>query len=210
MGTRRFSIVLVILAGAVFAACTSTRQATNSPTGTSNRIPTALPAEISTQASGVEVPADESLKNGTYVIDEKPITLVNGVAEIKAAPGSASKNVTRFFGDEVEVDLNADGLLDAAFLLQQETGGSGTFYYVVAAIKTGKGYLGTNAVFIGDRIAPQSLFVDPDKPSQVIVSYADRNANEPMSSPPTVGVSRTFRFEHGLLVEVAASAKPTP
>jgi hypothetical protein len=100
--------------------------------------------------------------------------------------------------------------LDAAFLLQQSNGGSGVFYYVVAAIKTENGYLGTNAMFIGDRIAPQSTNIDPNNSSQFIVNYADRNANEPMSSIPTIGVSKTFKFENGSLVEVPAPPTQTP
>jgi len=46
----------------------------------------------------------------------------------------------------VEVDLNSDGLMDMVFLLQQENGGSGVFYYVAAAIKSADGYIGTNAM----------------------------------------------------------------
>jgi len=206
METRKFSIVLIVIAGIVLAACAPISPTADVPTNAS----TTLPSEISVLATEVETSPEESLKNGTYFIDNQPITLVNGVSETELAPGSTSKQVTRFFGNQVEIDLNADGLLDSAFLLQQENGGSGIFYYVVAAIKTENGYLGTNAIFIGDRIAPQSTSIDPNNPSQFIVNYADRNANEPMSSIPTIGVSRTFKFENGSLVEVAAPPTQSP
>ncbi|HNW94915.1 MAG TPA: hypothetical protein PKW57_04000 [Anaerolineaceae bacterium] len=206
MKTRKCSIVLIVMASIVLAACAPTSPTAVVPTNA----PTTVPSEIPVQAAEVETSPEESLKNGTYFIDNQPITLVNGVSETELAPGSASKLVTRFFGNQVEIDLNADGLLDSAFLLQQENGGSGIFYYVVAAIKTENGYLGTNAIFIGDRIAPQSTSIDPNNPSQFIVNYADRNANEPMSTIPTIGVSRTFKFENGSLVEVAAPPTQTP
>ena len=69
--------------------------------------------------------------------------------------GSASKIVTRTFGNEATDDLNGDGKPDAALLLTQESGASGTFFYVVAALQTENGPVGTNAIFLGDRIAPQ-------------------------------------------------------
>ena len=206
METRKFSIVLIVMAGLVLAACAPTSPTADVPTNA----PTILPSEIPVQATDVEISLEESLKNGTYFIDDQPITLVNGVSETELAPESTAKQVTSFFGNQVEVDLNADGLLDAAFLLQQSNGGSGVFYYVVAAIKTADGYSGTNAVFIGDRIAPQSTNIDPNNPSQFIVNYADRNADEPMSSTPTIAVSKTFKYENGSLVEVAAPPTQIP
>ena len=206
METRKFSIVLIVMAGIVLAACAPTSPMADVPTNA----PTILPSEIPVQATEVEISLEESLKNGTYFIDNQPITLVNGVSETELAPESTAKQVTSFFGNQVEVDLNADGLLDAAFLLQQSNGGSGVFYYVVAAIKTEDGYSGTNAVFIGDRIAPQSTNIDPNNPSQFIVNYADRNADEPMSSTPTIAVSKTFKYENGSLVEVAAPPTQIP
>jgi len=209
MEKRRFSLGLIVLAGIVLAACTPTAPMAGLATDISTDTATAFPAEISTQATGGNTIPEENLKNGTYYIDGQSITLVNGIAEIEMAPGSASKQVTRFFGNEVEIDLNADGLMDSAFLLQQENGGSGTFYYVAAALKTKNGYLGTNAIFIGDRIAPQSVNIDPGNPSRFIVNFADRNDKEPISSPPTMNVSKTFKLENGSLIEVALPLPPS-
>ncbi len=206
MKTRKFLMILTVLASIVLSACAPTNPTAEAPTNPS----TTLPAEKPVQATEVVTSPDESIKNGTYFIDNQPITLINGVAETELAPGSTSKQVTRFFGNQVDLDLNADGLVDSAFLLQQGNGGSGIFYYVVAAIKTKSGYTGTNAIFLGDRIAPQSTSIDPNNSSQFIVNYADRKANEPMSSVPTIGVSRTFKFENGSLVEVGTPPTQTP
>ena len=59
-----------------------------------------------------------------------------------AAPGSASRIVTRYFGSEVRGDLNGDGREDVAFLLTQQSGGSGTFFYAVAALDLPSGRVG--------------------------------------------------------------------
>ena len=95
------------------------------------------------------------LKNASFHVEGQLITLADGVSEAPAAPGSAARVVTRYFGNEAAGDLNGDGLADAALVLTQTRGGSGTFYYAVAALATPDGYLGTTAVLLGDRIAPR-------------------------------------------------------
>jgi hypothetical protein len=67
-----------------------------------------------------------SFKELEYTIEGETVLLQNGVAEREAAPGSAAKVSTRYFGNEVEGDLDGDGILDIAFLLTQDGGGSGT------------------------------------------------------------------------------------
>lgn len=138
-------------------------------------------------------------KNITYTIDGQPVTLVNGQAETAAAPGSASQTTTRYFGNEATGDLNNDGVPDVAFILTQNSGGSGTFYYVAVALKTSDGYQGTNAILLGDRIAPQSTQIENEK---VIVNYADRAAGEPMTTAPSIGVSKYLSVTGAVLAEV--------
>ena len=91
---------------------------------------------------------------------------------MEAAPGSASKILTRYFGNEIRHDLNGDGREDVVFLLTQETGGSGVFYYAVAALDTEQGYVGSEGLLLGDRIAPQTTEIGTG--NIVIVTYADR------------------------------------
>ncbi len=137
-------------------------------------------------------------KNIAYTIDGQEVVLVNGVAETPAAPQSITKVVTMYFGNEARGDLNNDGVEDVSFLLTEESGGSGTFYYVVTALGTATGYKGTNAVFLGDRIAPQSTYIKNEK---LTVSYADRTQGESMDTVPTRGVSKTLTVIGGELVE---------
>lgn len=145
-------------------------------------------------------------KNATYKIQNKDVTLVNGSSEVAAAPGSASKIVTKIFGNEVKGDFNGDGTEDVAFILTQSEGGSGTFYYEVAALKTANGYQGTNAILLGDRIAPQTTEF---RNGEVIVNYAERKPGEPMTTRPSIGVSKYLAVQGSTLVE-KASILPTP
>jgi heat shock protein HslJ len=136
-------------------------------------------------------------KDATYVIDGRPVSLVNGMAETEAAPGSATKVVTKYFGNEVRKDLDADGREDIVFLLTQETGGSGTFFYVVAALNTENGYVGSQALLLGDRIAPQTTEAGDGK--MVIVNYAERKQGEPMTAQPSVGKSLQLLLDPELM-----------
>ena len=123
-------------------------------------------------------------QNATYTIDGKEFKIVDGISRIATAPGSATEVITRYFGNEATGDINSDSIDDKAFLITQETGGSGVFYYVVAAIKNGDGYKLTPAYFIGDRIAPQTTEI---RSGELMVNYADRKAGEPMTTQPSVG-----------------------
>jgi hypothetical protein len=153
------------------------------------------------------IPSAADYMNATYTIDGASVTLVNGYAESEAAPGSASKLITQYFGNKATGDLTGNGTADAAFLITQSGGGSGTFYYVVAALHTPSGYEGTNAILLGDRIAPQSTEI---KNQEIIVNYADRAVGEPMTAQPSVGVSRYFNVQNGILVEIGSAASTTP
>jgi hypothetical protein len=141
-------------------------------------------------------------RDATYLIEGQPVTLTNGQAESIIVPGSIEKTITQYFGNIAEGDLNADNIPDVAFLLTQNSGGSGTFYYAVAALKTVNGYQGTNAIFLGDRISPQTTEI---KNGEIIVNYADRKPSDPMTAEPSVGVSKYLKIQKGSLVEV----KPT-
>jgi hypothetical protein len=137
-------------------------------------------------------------KNISYIIDGKSVQLTNEVSEVEAAPGSAAKIITKYFGNVAVGDLNDDGINDAAFLLTQDGGGSGTFYYVVVALKTSDGYVGTNGILLGDRIAPQTTEI---RNGYLLVNYADRKESEPMTAKPSMGKTKYLVVENNELVE---------
>ncbi|MEI6843242.1 MAG: hypothetical protein WCK48_01925 [bacterium] len=137
--------------------------------------------------------------NTTYIIEGQKVKLVKGTAFVTSVPGSASKDVIMSFGGILTSDINKDEIPDSVLLLTKTTGGSGTFYYVVASISNKKSFVGTNAVYIGDRIAPQNLSI---KDGEIVLNYADRNPGEPFSTKPSLGVSKYYRVENGELKEV--------
>jgi hypothetical protein len=136
---------------------------------------------------GVAVDSTDGIDplNTAYVIDGETVLLKDGVSDVEIA-GSAARIQTQVFGEPKWGDINGDGKDDALLLLVQGTGGSGVFYYAAAAIASDTGYVGTETVYIGDRIAPQTLEI---RNGVMIVNYADRNEDEPFSTPPSRGRS---------------------
>lgn len=140
-----------------------------------------------------------TFKDAPFNLNGTLVQLRDGVSQVPTVDNSTATTTTRFFGSEVETDLNNDGKLDVAYLVTQDAGGSGTFYYAVAALKTENGYVGTNAVLLGDRIAPQSANTSE---GGVVFNYAIQAEGEPMATSPSLGVSKFLKVIDGVLTEV--------
>lgn len=148
-----------------------------------------------------EVVLADSPRNARYVIDDIAVELVDGVAVTQVAPDSEATATTTYFGNEVLVDLDLDGREDVVFLVTQSRGGSGTFFYVVAALQRDNGWEGSAGYLLGDRIAPQSteLSHNPSHENVIVINYAERAEGEPMTSQPSVGVSVWLKLDLGQL-----------
>lgn len=138
-----------------------------------------------------------SHNDAEFVIEGERIRLSDGFAETEEVPGAASTVLTRYFGNELVTDLDGDGREDVAFIVTQQRGGSGTFFYAVAALNTERGYVGSDGYFLGDRIAPQSTNVstNPRHVRVVVFNYADRSPGEPMTTSPSVGKSVYLKLD---------------
>ena len=156
----------------------------------SNTPTTLIPVSTTTPPTKSEA---TSPKESTYTINGSTVTLVHGISVTDSAPGSATKITTRYFGNEVAHDLDGDGRPDTAFILTQDTGGSGVFYYAVAALNTPRGYVGSQGLLLGERIAPQATTMGTG--TVVIFNYADRKSGESMTVSPSVGKSIWLKLD---------------
>lgn len=137
------------------------------------------------------------LKKCEFVIDGQKVILKKGKSKQKAVSGSKSRLTVRYIGINATGDLNSDGIEDVALILTKETGGSGTFYYVAAALSGNNKKQGTNAILLGDRIKVSKLEI---KDGKVFVHYYDRKQGQSMVDEPTVKHSIKLRIEDGNLL----------
>jgi hypothetical protein len=143
----------------------------------------------------VHAPATDPL-NATYIVEGQKIRLIDGRSETESAPGSAIKVITSVFGKPVYGNIDGGSGADAALILTYNPGGSGTFYYVAAALNVNGFYLGTRAILLGDRVAPQNVSVSN---GVIVANYADRRRDEPMAASPSVGKSKYLVLERNVL-----------
>ena len=141
-------------------------------------------------------------RNSSFKVEGVPVTLVDGVAVTELASMPGVSITTRYFGNGVSHDLDDDGREDAVFLVTQGGGGSGTFFYVVAVLNTANGYVGSGSYLLGDRIAPQSTNIDEGVTAQgtmrknvIVVNYAVRGPEDPMTTAPSVGKSVWLKLD---------------
>lgn len=122
-------------------------------------------------------------KGATFIIEGQPVKL--------------DGKSTRYFGNELVIDLDGNGRNDVVFIVTQNPGGSGTFFYAVASLRKGFGYKGSEGYLLGDRIAPQNINVSPNPRHRnvIVVNYADRASGEPMTTKPSVGKSVYLKID---------------
>lgn len=129
---------------------------------------------------------NEKQGDQTPILTHKDATYVLG-GEVVKLEGNV-----KYFGNEVSYDFDKDGREDKAFIITHQPGGSGTFYYVVAALNKETGYEGSQGLLLGDRISPQTTEI---KDGLVVVNYADRKPNEPFTTQPSVGKSLRLKLD---------------
>jgi hypothetical protein len=132
------------------------------------------------------------VKNLVVTIGDRTFTMSNGFAAQQEVSGSAAQNTIRIIGEPAPGDANRDGHRDAALLIENDLGGSGRFYYAVLAVNENGSYRATNALLMGDRIAPLTVdFLD----WRFVYNYLARQSGEPMTENPSVTKSLWIRLD---------------
>ena len=142
-----------------------------------------------------DAPVDPGLSTGwanlVVTIGDRTFTMSNGFAAQEAIPGSATEDTVRVIGSPALGDVTRDGHRDAALLIENDSGG-GRFYYAVLAVNESGSYRATNALLLGDRIAPLTVdFLD----GRFVYNYSERQPGEPLTALPSVLQSVWIRFD---------------
>ena len=141
--------------------------------------------------------------NAAYFIENETVQLENGLAEREAAPGSASRIKVAVLGEVLYSDLNYDKEKDAVIFLTYQGGGSGTFFYLAAALYENGKFSGKNSIWLGDRIG---LPAAEAHNGLITISYLDRPTDEPMAAAPSQEQTRYFIVENSRLQEIKTAA----
>ncbi|MDQ3089783.1 MAG: hypothetical protein M3Q24_01340 [bacterium] len=160
--------------------------------------------EITTSNKEPEIKIDNTTKrpdlsNATFTFDNERVTLKNGEDN---SPLSDNPNIsqTTTLTDKVAYgDLNGDQKEDAVALLVQSGAGTGIFVYIGAYVSGSVRYSGSNTIFVGDRIIPQSIDIDKNI---ITVNYLDREEDEPLAATPTKSVIKTYVYIGGELKSI--------
>jgi len=150
-----------------------------------------------------DAPPADTPANAAYLIENDWMQLENGLTEREAAPGSASKIKITLMGETLYSDLNYDKEKDAVLFLTYQGGGSGTFFYLAAALHENGGFRGKNSIWLGDRIGQPSARV---RNGLITVTYLARRHDEPMATAPSLEQTRYFIVDESRLQEIKTAA----
>ena len=190
------AVIILVLIGIGIAAYQNKQtqvmidDLTNQLINSTQNKPTITP-ETTSQITQPAANIAKDPQNATYIIEGRDVTLIDGTSQ---------DGNTTIFDTPAVGDLNGDGVKDAGVILIVSGSGSGTFYYAATALNNTTDYIyeGTNALLLGDRIAPQTKSINNEV---YTVNYADRAEGEPMSTQPSVGVSKYFKVNGSTLIE---------
>lgn len=193
--SSRTSLIIVglalVAAVALFSACGGAGEPQTAVPATSTA--TALPTATEVAATATLVPGltEESLRNGAYDLpDIGEVQLQDGNYEHQYGDGATQVNKVGFMQAALG-DLTGDGTEDAAVILWANTGGSGTFIYLVPILADGPTQAGS--AFLGDRVEIEDLSLEPGR---VTVRMLVAGPTDPECCP-SQKVSRTYSVEGG-------------
>ncbi len=94
-----------------------------------------------------------------FISTKMPVVEINTNYQLARILKPATQESQQYFGMEANGDLNQDGKDDIAFLIHRNDTDRGILYYLTSAIQGENGKLGTNLIFLGDKIKPNKLTI---------------------------------------------------
>lgn len=143
----------------------------------------------------------EAAKNLTYPgVLGSPITLVDGRYEVEPTDSTPGERAMVELQDDLHVlhDIDGDSVVDGAFLLTSNEGGSGVFTWLVGVSGRDGAPKSIYTANLGDRVQVRSLTATD---SSVVVEYVAAGPDD-AACCPTLNVRQTFPMRGDTLVDV--------
>ncbi|NOQ89621.1 MAG: hypothetical protein GQ549_01600 [Gammaproteobacteria bacterium] len=135
-------------------------------------------------------------QNHSYLVEKEIVVLANGHAREKIS-GTTAIMITEIIQKPIFADLDGDNTKEAALILMQHTGGSGTFFYLAVARDSDDL---VESYFLGDRVKVEAMKIFKN---QITVEYLDREKYDPMAVKPMKRTIKKFKLEGNRLVETS-------
>lgn len=155
------------------------------------------------------------LKNEEIIVPgtDTVATLLGGRASFEVAPDSASRGSVTLL-DDFSSEWTKEDRKDLAVIFAVNTGGTGTFYYLVLFDVTDNTFTKKSEMLLGDRIRVTKVGIgelvhDPDADYRVTVQTLIREEDDSFATEPTVPETRTFYVTNQLLEEVEVGKDDT-
>ncbi len=147
----------------------------------------------------------DQLRNAEYHLpllgdEDTAIHLVDGMGTLVYGEGATERVQVGLVDDRVAFgDLDADGIADAAVVAYLNSGGSGTFIYLIAVLDRDGAPVQAAHAFLGDRVRPQSLAIQG---GEIRVESLAHGPDDPLCCPSVIDtrafVLRGDRLEPGM------------
>lgn len=158
---------------------------------------------VSYVAAPEQVPSltEDTLKNADYRgIYEETVQLIDGRYEGEPfVEGGASRPTVSFIDPYAFGDLDGDGVEDAAVLLAENSGGSGTFIYLAAVLNRNGSPQNMATQLLGDRVQVNSMSIED---GEIVVDMITHGPDDPMCCP-TQQVVQTYELRDNELVQTS-------
>jgi hypothetical protein len=154
-------------------------------------LPVALACGAPSQVTGGPFQGDPA--NFTYELDGKPVSLKNGMHEVKTGNGVDDVVATDLTGARSDADFDGDGTTDAAVVITQDEGPMKVHYL---AVLVGGGSKALTAR-LGKNVLVERL--SPHPKGGVLVTMLGRDDGVPEDTPPKLPIEHRFVIQGGAL-----------
>lgn len=151
-------------------------------------------AEPPAESSAAQAISREQLGNLTYPSELGPkggVQLRHGMFEAKQTGDATAPLVVRLTPHIAEGDLDGDGRVDAAVILESDSGGSGSFMDLAAVLNTPEGLKPVATIDLGDRTEIRSIAVNQ---RVVAIELLGHGPEDPVCCPTQLQ-RREYRLE---------------
>ncbi len=149
-----------------------------------------------------EIPTNPN--NFTYTINQEAVSLTDGI--LKTVREESTEIILRSTTKLEKFtygDLNNDDIDDFVAILSQDTGGTGTFFYLNAFIDINGEFVFMGENYLGDRITIEELSIYEKEhidAGTILIGLNIYDKKQSFAEKPAFYVTRNYKIDNGKLI----------